>query len=151
MSDQGPPDDRSTYTVGYGRPPEHGKIKPGEIRNKRGKARGTRSMASEIREMLAIPVSFTENGKVKRTTTRMAGLLKLREKALKGDPRALERLLALAIEHDVSDGQTATTSGLMAEDARILENARERERQALLGQMQPPSLPSNPETAEVAS
>jgi hypothetical protein len=135
MSDDGetpPPDDGSSagqtrdYEVGYGRPPESGKIKPGEVRNPRGKTKGTRSRKAEMRQILNMPVKMLgADGKTRRVTTHEAALLKLRHKALEGDSRSLDRLLALSREIDDSDAE-ATTRELLAEDQEILAAARAR-------------------------
>jgi hypothetical protein len=131
---------RDHYVVGKGKPPEHGKIKKGEVRNPRGKRRGTRSFKTEAREMLAMPVPVTgANGKVRRISTRAALLLKLREKALKGDSRALDRMMEMAREHDLDDTNTSTRA-LQKEDEAILERARERQK-AFLASEVPPSTP----------
>jgi hypothetical protein len=116
----------SDYEVGYCRPPKHGQIKPGEVRNKRGKARGTRSLKNDVREILNMPVPLNDPGKKRKVTTRKAALLKLREKALKGDSRSLDRLLEYAREHDLEEGLVANTGSLLEEDQPILAHALER-------------------------
>ncbi len=125
-STEGEPD----YEVGYCRPPKHGQIKPGEVRNKRGKARGTRSLKSDVREILNMPVPLSDPGKKRKVTTRKAALLKLREKALKGDSRSLDRLLEYAREHDLEEGLVANTGSLLEEDEPILAHALENASQA---------------------
>jgi hypothetical protein len=120
----------SDYEVGYCRPPKHGQIKPGEVRNKRGKARGTRSLKNDVREILNMPVPLNDPGKKRKVTTRKAALLKLREKALKGDSRSLNRLLEYAREHDLEEGLVANTGSLLAEDEPILAHALEHASQA---------------------
>ena len=118
------------YEVGYCRPPKHGQIKPGEVRNVRGKAKGTRSFKSDLREILNMPVPLSGPGKTRKVTTRKAALLKLREKALKGDSRSLDRLLEYAREHDLEEGLTAGSGSLFEEDAQILAHSLDRARQA---------------------
>ena len=49
---------------------------------------------------------MNENGKTKRVSTQEALILRLREKALKGDNRALENLVTLARTHNVADNAT---------------------------------------------
>ncbi len=115
----------SDYEVGYCRPPKHGQIKPGEVRNKRGKARGTRSLKNDVREILNMPVPLNDPGRKRKVTTRKAALLKLREKALKGDSRSLDRLLEYAREHDLEEGLVANTGALLVEDEPILAHALE--------------------------
>lgn len=125
--DPGPPAELTPeYKVGYCRPPEHGKIKPGEVRNKRGPLKGTRSLKNDIRDVLNLPVPLTGPGKQRKVTTRKAALLKLREKALKGDSRSLDRMVEFAREQDLEEGLIASTGKLMAEDEAIYARAVER-------------------------
>ena len=58
-----------------------------------------RSLKNDIRDMLNMPVPLSGPGKQPKVTTRKAALLKLREKALKGDSRSLDRLIEFAREH----------------------------------------------------
>lgn len=131
------------YVVGYGRPPEHGKIKPGEVRNKRGPLKGQRSLKNDIRDVLNMPVPLSGPGKQPKVTTRKAALLKLREKALKGDSRSLDRLLEYAREHDLEEGLVASTGSLLTEDVPILARARERAAQAALANGAAGAAPNN--------
>ena len=120
-------DDRRPYEVGYGRPPKHGQIKPGEIRNPNKRQKGTRSLRKEISEMLKMPVPMTQDGKVRHVTTRVASLMKLREMALKGDQRSLNKLLEYAAQQEDAAGTAQTTAALLAEDEKLLAHARERD------------------------
>lgn len=131
------------YEVGYCRPPKHGQIKPGEVRNKRGKTRGTRSLKNDVREILNMPVPLNDPGKKRKVTTRKAALLKLREKALKGDSRSLDRLLDYAREHDLEEGLVANTGSLLAEDEPILAHALEHASQAAAANAAASASPNN--------
>ena len=84
------------FQVGYGKPPRHSRFAPGTSGNPRGRQKGVRNLASDVKHTLQVPVRFAEQGKPKRISTQQAALLRLREKALKGDGHALDRLLALA-------------------------------------------------------
>jgi Family of unknown function (DUF5681) len=92
MTDAANPDTK----VGYKRPPLHTRFRPGMSGNPRGRQKGVRNFAADVKRTLEIPVTLTENGKSKRVSTQEALILRLREKALKGDARALETLLSLA-------------------------------------------------------
>lgn len=123
-----PPADLETrpYEVGYGRPPKHSQFKPGQSGNRKGKSKGSRSFKTDLLEVLRTPVAVTAEGKPKKVSTQMGGMLRLREKALKGDVRALDRLLAYAAQYNVEEAAQASTAALLAEDRQILKNARER-------------------------
>ena len=61
---------------------------------------------TDLRHSLGIPVKVNENGKSKRVSTQTALLLRAREKALKGENRALENLLDLARMHNTPENVT---------------------------------------------
>lgn len=109
--------------VGYGRPPRHSQFKAGQSGNPKGRPRGKRNMSSLLGDVLAQPVTVTANGKRKRVSSETAMLLRLREKALGGDIRALNMLLSLRAIH-IPDAEGSTDHRLMAaEDIAILTSA----------------------------
>src|SRR5262249_27980126 len=67
-------------------------------------------------------VRLNEQGKARRVSTQEAALLRLREKALKGDPRSLAQFLELA--KTFNNSNTVESTGeetLAAEDQAILD------------------------------
>jgi Family of unknown function (DUF5681) len=84
------------FKVGYKRPPRHSRFRPGKSGNPRGRQKSVRNLGSDVKRTLETPVTLNERGKAKRVSTQEAALLRLREKALKGDARSLDRLLELA-------------------------------------------------------
>jgi Family of unknown function (DUF5681) len=107
--------------IGYKRPPLHTRFQPGTSGNPRGRQKGVRNFAADVKRTLEIPVNLTENGKSKRVSTQEALMLRLREKALKGDARALETLLSLARTHNEDLAGHAGDRSLAAEDQAILD------------------------------
>jgi hypothetical protein len=107
--------------VGYKRPPLHTRFQPGVSGNPRGRLKGVRNFAADVKRTLEIPVTLTENGKSKRVSTQEALILRLREKALKGDARALEALLSLARTHNEDLSGHSEDRSLAAEDQAILD------------------------------
>jgi predicted phage terminase large subunit-like protein len=61
-----------------------------------GRQKPINSFGIDLKGALEAPVQIKHSGKSKKVPSRKALLLRLRDKALKGDPRALERLLKLA-------------------------------------------------------
>src|SRR5271167_3809113 len=86
--------------VGYKRPPLHTRFTSGRSGNPRGRQKGVRNFAADVKRSLEIPVTLNDQGRAKRVSTQEALILRLREKALKGDHRALETLLSLARTHN---------------------------------------------------
>ncbi len=64
---------------------------------------------------------LSENGKSKRVSTQEALILRLREKALKGDARALETLLSLARTHNEDFAGASEDRSVAADDQAILD------------------------------
>jgi uncharacterized protein DUF5681 len=84
------------FKVGYKRPPRHSRFQPGRSGNPRGRQKAVRNPGTDVKRTLEVPVRLNEQGKARRVSTQEATLLRLREKALKGDARSLDRLLELA-------------------------------------------------------
>jgi hypothetical protein len=84
------------FKVGYKKPLRHSRFQPGKSGNPRGRQKAVRNLGSDVKRTLETPVRLNERGKAKRVSTQEAALLRLREKALKGDARSLDRLLELA-------------------------------------------------------
>jgi Family of unknown function (DUF5681) len=84
------------FKVGYKSPPLHSRFQPGSSGNPGGKQKAVRNLGSDVKRTLEVPVRLNEQGKARRVSTQEAALLRLREKALKGDARSLDRLLELA-------------------------------------------------------
>ena len=89
--------------------------------NPRGRQKGVRNFAADVKRTLEIPVTLSENGKSKRVSTQEALILRLREKALKGDARALETLLSLARTHNEDFVGQSEDRSLAVEDQTILD------------------------------
>ena len=66
-------------------------------------------------------VAVTENGRKRNVTSRKATLMRLREKALKGDVRAIDRLLALAQQLAADEEAATTETRLSSSEANILQ------------------------------
>jgi hypothetical protein len=108
--------------VGYKRPPQHTRFAPGKSGNPRGRQKGNVNLATDVKRTLTTSVRLKDQGKVKHVSTQQAALMRLKEKALNGDARALDRLLALAqaFNNDVALG-SSVVDGLADEDQAILD------------------------------
>jgi len=110
------------FAVGYKKPPPHSRFQPGQSGNPRGRQKGVRNLAVDVKRTLEVPVRLNEQGKARRVSTQEAALLRLREKALKGDPRSLAQFLELAKIFNNSSAVESTSGGtLAAEDQAILD------------------------------
>jgi hypothetical protein len=107
------------YAIGYGKPPKHTRFKPGQSGNSKGRPKGVRNFKTDVQTTLKAVVKVTRDGRPSKVSTQEAALLRLREKALGGDARALDRLIALAQAYN-NEELTAAAS-LSADDAMVLE------------------------------
>ena len=97
-------------------------FQPGRSGNPRGRQKAVRNLGSDVKRTLETPVRLNEQGKARRVSTQEAALLRLREKALKGDARSLDRLLQLP--QTFNNGTAIDSLGrkaVAAEDQAILD------------------------------
>jgi len=110
------------FTVGYKKPPQHSRFQPGRSGNPHGKQKGVRNLGSDVKRTLEVPVRLNEQGRARRVSTQEAALLRLREKALKGDARSLDQLIELAKTFNNSAAvESVGDEALAAEDQAILD------------------------------
>lgn len=117
---------KADYEVGYGKPPVAHQFKKGESGNKKGRPKGLRNFSTDFKAMLRSKVPMETPTGRKNISTQQATILRLREKALKGDGRSLDRLLGLAIQLNGGVSEDFTAEQLPAEDETILRRYQER-------------------------
>ena len=116
--------DKSDKGVGYRRPPLHSRFKPGQSGNPRGRPKGSLNFATDLKNTLLAPVALNDGGRARRVTTQKAALLRLREKALNGDVKALDKLLSYAMTMSGSSAED-TPNSPSGEDQAILDAFRQ--------------------------
>ncbi|MCK0530832.1 DUF5681 domain-containing protein [Sphingobium agri] len=89
-------------------------------RRRPGRPPGSRDAKSEICAVRDMPVAVVIGGRQRKVSTRMANLLKLREKALKGDQRAAEYLDRLFAQVEPPSVEPDLTASLLEEDAQLI-------------------------------
>jgi hypothetical protein len=120
-------EDRS-YEVGYGKPPKHSRFKPGQSGNPKGRKPGSRNVMTLLEETLFDAVKVRENGKVRRVPAIQACLLNLRNQAMKGDPKALDRFIRLASLYHSTQPGTSNATPPAVDEATDLTLVQELER-----------------------
>jgi hypothetical protein len=83
------------HTIGYGRPPIGTRFRPGQSGNPKGRPKGARSAAAMARSALERKIRVTEAGSQRTMSVREVALRLQAEKAIAGDAKALNFLLAL--------------------------------------------------------
>ncbi len=112
---------KENYEVGYGKPPVEGRFRKGKSGNPKGRPKNTRNFKTDLEEVLDAKVTVTESGKPKKVSSQKAALLRLREQALAGNPRALDKLLDLAREAGEAREAAQGERTLKAYEADILD------------------------------
>jgi hypothetical protein len=110
------------YEVGYGRPPEHTQFPPGQSGNPAGRPKGLRNLITDVKSVLAAPVKVKESGHTRTRSTQEATLMVLRDKALRGDGRSIERLVELARLFN-SAGDVGTSHQVVTADDQAMLDA----------------------------
>lgn len=111
---------RNNYGIGYGKPPEHTRFKPGESGNSKGRPKGSGNFSKDLDRLLRSKVTVNRDGKPRRISTQEAALLRLGERALKGDPRALIQLLEYAQRRSEERDARSSEKHLAANEEEIL-------------------------------
>lgn len=107
--------------VGYGKPPKSTRFKKGQSGNPKGRPKGSRSFDKDLDDVLKAQMTINENGRSRKVSTQLAALMRLKERALKGDPRALARLLTMADERSAEREAHSKERVLSSEEDDILQ------------------------------
>ena len=100
------------YEVGYGKPPQHSRFKPGRSGNPAGRPKGAKNLASVLEQELRAMVTIAENGRRRRVTKLDAAVKQLVNKAASGDMLSLQFLFRLL---QSSQPESASTAHLSSE------------------------------------
>ena len=107
--------------VGYKKPPKAHRFAPGKSGNPKGRPSGTHNFRTDLMATLQMPTPIVQDGKRRQHSTQQAALLRLREKALKGDSRALDRLLDFAQRYNPEVPPAENTETRSDQDQEILD------------------------------
>lgn len=87
--------DEKDYPVGYGKPPEHTRFKPGRSGNPNGRPKKTRDLDKLFEREFERTLRITENGELKTLTMREAFVKSVMQAALKGDRDARRMVFSI--------------------------------------------------------
>jgi len=116
----GPAETGPGYDVGYRRPPEHSRFKPGQSGNRRGRPKGARNVETEIRDELFGTITVMENGRRKKMPRVRALIRRLMEKGFAGDVRSASKLLDMA-SRLVPDETRTMRAELTSDESDLLD------------------------------
>jgi hypothetical protein len=109
-----------SYAVGYRKPPLHSRFRAGQSGNPAGRRKGVRNLMTDVKRTLSIPIKVKEGGRTRKKSTQEGALMVLREKALRGDARALDRIIELASRFNNDAVESGPAQPLGADDQAIL-------------------------------
>jgi hypothetical protein len=127
---------RAGYAVGYGRPPASSQFRPGQSGNPNGRPKGTRNASSMARDALEGTINVKVRGTWRKMTVRKAAYLRLAERAVAGDAKALAYLLSLESE-ERSPGFDTHIQPVSAKDLALLQRFFDRRRADMPQQAKP--------------
>ena len=113
--------EKTDYEVGFGRTPKGTRFKPGKSGNPKGRPKGSKNLSTDIRNILRRKVTFGVNGKQETMTSQQALIMRLWEKALKGDVKAITQLLSMAALYNDDPEIVQSGHTLPASDEAILK------------------------------
>src|SRR5436190_17735121 len=90
---------KGDYEVGYGRPPQHSRWKPGQSGNERGRKGGSKGLNTILDQTFLEKIAIRKDGVLMRVTKLEAMCLKMMEMALKGNVKASMALFGLAQQY----------------------------------------------------
>jgi hypothetical protein len=127
------------YEVGYRRPPESTRFKPGSSGNPKGRPKKPLTVGAIIESTLAKRVSVEENGRKKKISLEELIVRQVAAKAAKGDLKATQMLLQLKDRYQDSPAEHIDPEDL-AVDQEILA--------AYAAQLLTEKSPAPPESAD---
>ena len=122
------------YAVGYGKPPEHTRFRPGRSGNPKGRPRGAKNLGTLLAEALDETVVVKEDGRRRTITKREAVIKQLVNRSAGADLAAMRMLLAMAQALEGRAGPEAAEGARPAEPPASeadLEVMRELQRRLL--------------------
>lgn len=122
--------EKQPYDIGYAKPPEHSRFKPGQSGNPRGRARGAKNTSTIVRDALTAKVKLKENGRTRSMSKLEVSMTQLANKAAGGDLKAIGMVLGLYRDVEAEAAGRSREEPLDHADREILEMLLQKVRSA---------------------
>jgi hypothetical protein len=117
----------SDYDVGYKKPPRHTRFRQGRSGNPKGRPKQARNLLTDLHEELQQRITVREGGTERRMSRQRAVVMRLLDKALKGELGAMAKLLDLVLRHEAAAGELCQPDlPLSAEEREVLAELKAR-------------------------
>jgi len=108
------------YPVGYRKPPRRTQFKKGRSGNSKGRPKGSPNFATALEAALSEQVIVNEGGQRHAVTKLVATVKQLVNKAMQGDPRAMQQLLNVMHILDSDSGESRQPSMTITEADQLV-------------------------------
>ena len=111
------------YEVGYKKPPKDSQFRPGHSGNRKGRPKDHRNTYNMLTEVLDQKISIKENGRDLKISKKLAMIMQLVNKAVKGDVKAINSLLPHMLMADVKEeDKNKILASISQDDREIITN-----------------------------
>ena len=106
---------------GYGKPPKKHRFKKGKSGNPNGRPKGAKGLKTDLKEVLAAPVTVSIGGKEYTGSRQKVTLVAMALRASMGDPRSAEMFIKTILSVLGPDDEGAAGERLSERDKELLE------------------------------
>ncbi|GMO63369.1 MULTISPECIES: DUF5681 domain-containing protein [Bradyrhizobium] len=106
--------------AGYHRPPISGRFKKGQSGNPKGRPKGSRNLRTDLSSMMKRRVQIREDGEPRLVSRQELVLLRLFERAAKGDTKACTQLFGMIMKFEPMELSHAESAIVTEQDQEII-------------------------------
>ena len=117
-----------TDDIGYKRPPKSTQFKKGRSGNPKGRPKGSRSLKNDLTNLMGKRIRIREDGEQRQVSGQELMLLKLFEKAAKGDTKASAQIFGMLMKFDAAEPPQTEPEVVTERDRAIIADFLRRNR-----------------------
>jgi hypothetical protein len=112
--------DQTEYEVGYKKPPEHTRFKPGKSGNPKGRSKGAKGLSTVFMEEASERVTIKMGDRSIKVTKLQAIMKRLFQKAMEGNAQAMSKIAEIARMIEPQQTQQQAQKVLSLDDQAII-------------------------------